>query len=43
LLSRVAEAGYRKSAEYSLARVADQFLEDFNSLIRTSDAGRNNR
>jgi glycosyltransferase involved in cell wall biosynthesis len=43
LLSRVAEAGYRKSAEYSLTRVADQFLEDFNSLIRTSDAGRNNR
>jgi glycosyltransferase involved in cell wall biosynthesis len=43
LLSRVGEAGYRKSAEYSLVRVADQFLEDFNSLIRTSDAGRNNR
>jgi glycosyltransferase involved in cell wall biosynthesis len=43
LLSRVAEASYRKSAEYSLARVADQFLEDFNSLIRTSDAGRNHR
>jgi glycosyltransferase involved in cell wall biosynthesis len=43
LLSRVGEAGYRKSAEYSLARVADQFLEDFNSLIHTSDAGRNNR
>ena len=43
LLSRVGEAGYRKSAEYSLARVADQFLEDFNSLISTSNAGRNNR
>jgi glycosyltransferase involved in cell wall biosynthesis len=43
LLSRVAEAGYHKSAEYSLARVADQFLEDFNSLIHNSDAGRNNR
>jgi glycosyltransferase involved in cell wall biosynthesis len=43
LLSRVAEAGYRKSTEYSLVRVADQFLEDFNSLIRTSDAGRNHR
>jgi len=43
LLSRVGEAGYRKSAEYSLARVADQFLDDFNSLISNSDAGRNNR
>ena len=43
LLSRVAGAGYRKSAEYSLAHVADQFLEDFNLLIRTSDAGRNHR
>jgi glycosyltransferase involved in cell wall biosynthesis len=43
LLSRVGEAGYRKSAEYSLARVADQFLEDFNSLISTSNAGRNHR
>jgi glycosyltransferase involved in cell wall biosynthesis len=38
LLGRVAEAGYRKSAEYSIERVADQFLADFDSLIRESDA-----
>ncbi len=38
LLARVAEAGYRKSAEYSLSHVADQFLNDFNSLVRNSDA-----
>ena len=43
LLSTVADAGYLKSTEYSLGRVADQFLEDFNSLIPNSDAGRNNR
>lgn len=40
LLSQVAAAGYRKSAEYSVAGVADQFLQDFNSLIRNSDAAR---
>jgi glycosyltransferase involved in cell wall biosynthesis len=34
LLARVAEAGYRKSAEYSLPNVADQFLKDFNSLVK---------
>lgn len=33
LLGRAAEAGYRKSAEYSLTRVADQFLHDFSSLV----------
>lgn len=38
LLARVAEAGYQKSAEYSLTRVADQFLEDFKSLIEPSRA-----
>ena len=43
LLSTVADAGYRKSAEYSLASVADQFLEDFNSLIPNSDAARTSR
>ena len=43
LLSRVAEAGYRKSAEYSPSRVADQFLEDFNLLLHSSDAARTNR
>jgi glycosyltransferase involved in cell wall biosynthesis len=43
LLSTVADAGYRKSAEYSLGRVADQFLEDFNSLLRHPDATGTNR
>ena len=36
LLERAAEAGYRKSAEYSVERVADQFLEDFSSLTGTA-------
>jgi glycosyltransferase involved in cell wall biosynthesis len=36
LLDRVAEAGYRQSAEYSVERVADQFLADFDSLIGTT-------
>jgi len=40
LLSHVAAAGYRKSAEYSVAGVADQFLQDFDSLIHNSDAAR---
>jgi glycosyltransferase involved in cell wall biosynthesis len=43
LLSRVADAGYRKSAEYSLANVAGQFLDDFNSLITNSNAARTSR
>jgi glycosyltransferase involved in cell wall biosynthesis len=43
LLARVAGAGYRESAEYSLARIADQFLDDFNSLVRNSDAARTDR
>jgi len=43
LLARVAEAGYGKSAEYSLTCVAAQFLDDFNSLIRNSDAARTGR
>ncbi len=34
LLARVAEAGYRKSAEFSLTNVADQFLNDFNSVVK---------
>jgi glycosyltransferase involved in cell wall biosynthesis len=41
LLSHVAEAGYRKSTEYSVAKVADKFLEDFNSLIHHNVAGTN--
>ena len=43
LLARVAEAGYGKSAECSLTCVAAQFLDDFNSLIRNSDAARTGR
>ena len=43
LLARVAEAGYRKSAEYSLPCIADQFLNDFNSLVRNSDAATTSR
>lgn len=43
LLSSVADAGYRKSAEYSLAHVAGQFLDDFNSLITNSNAERTSR
>ena len=34
MLSRVADAGQRKSAEYSLSRVADRFIADFSSLIQ---------
>lgn len=43
LLSQTADAGYRKSAEYSLASVADQFLDDFSSIIRNSDVARGSR
>jgi glycosyltransferase involved in cell wall biosynthesis len=37
-LARVAESGHRKSAEYSLPRVADCFIADFSSLIHNADA-----
>jgi glycosyltransferase involved in cell wall biosynthesis len=43
LLPRVAAAGYRKSAEYSLPNAADQFLNDFNSLIRNSNGASRSR
>jgi glycosyltransferase involved in cell wall biosynthesis len=33
-LARVAAAGYEKSAEYSPERVTEQFLKDFESVIR---------
>jgi glycosyltransferase involved in cell wall biosynthesis len=36
-LARVAEAGHRKSEEFSLARVADRFLADFD-LVRNDTA-----
>jgi glycosyltransferase involved in cell wall biosynthesis len=36
LLARVADSGYAKAAEYSLERVASQFLDDFSSLITNS-------
>jgi glycosyltransferase involved in cell wall biosynthesis len=39
LLARVADAGYRKSEQYSLPRVAEQFLSDFRSVMQNSDAG----
>jgi glycosyltransferase involved in cell wall biosynthesis len=32
-LARVAAEGYQKSQEYSPARIAEQFLADFNSMI----------
>jgi glycosyltransferase involved in cell wall biosynthesis len=34
LLARVAVAGYEKSADYSAGRVAEQFLKDFDLVIR---------
>ena len=36
LLARVADSGYAKAAEYSVERVASQFLDDFSSLITDS-------
>jgi glycosyltransferase involved in cell wall biosynthesis len=33
LLARVAAAGYGKSSEYSTGRVAEQFLNDFDSVV----------
>jgi glycosyltransferase involved in cell wall biosynthesis len=42
-LEAVAAAGYRQSGTYSLARVTDQFLSDFNSLMRNSDVSSPNR
>ncbi|MEP6936819.1 MAG: glycosyltransferase family 4 protein [Chthoniobacterales bacterium] len=35
--SRIGEAGYRKSLEYSLPKVADQFLADFERLLSPAD------
>lgn len=43
LLTRVAESGAQKAAEYSLSRVADRFIADFSSLIADADAGNPNR
>ncbi len=43
LLARIADAGYRRSADYSVPGVADQFLADFNSVLRESDAARARR
>ena len=37
LLARVADAGHRRSAEYSPERVAGKFLDDFESVIRNSN------
>ena len=38
-LARIASRGYRQSAEYSVARIADRFLNDFDSLNSQSHAG----
>ena len=38
LLSSASEAGYRKSTDYSLNRVVDYFLNDFESLIQPNAA-----
>ena len=43
LLARVSETGYRKSADFSIGRVADQFLHDFSSLTSQSDGAGTNR
>lgn len=43
LLSRAAEAGYKRSSNYSPSHVTDLFLEDFNSLLSNSDAARTGR
>jgi hypothetical protein len=38
LLARVAEAGYcQVTAEYSLSRVADRLLDDFQLLLQNSN------
>jgi glycosyltransferase involved in cell wall biosynthesis len=37
-LAKIAEAGLRKSEEFSLARVADRFLEDFDLICRSAAA-----
>jgi glycosyltransferase involved in cell wall biosynthesis len=43
LLASVADAGYGKSADYSVGGVAGQFLADFNSIIRNPDAAKGSR
>jgi glycosyltransferase involved in cell wall biosynthesis len=43
LLAKVAEEGYRTSADYSLERVADRFLHDFSSLLDQTNAARATR
>lgn len=43
LLTRVSDKGYQRSADYSLAGVADQFLHDFSSLLAETDATGTNR
>jgi glycosyltransferase involved in cell wall biosynthesis len=40
LLARMAEAGYRESANYSLENVASQFLSDFESVIHAERTSR---
>jgi glycosyltransferase involved in cell wall biosynthesis len=43
LLGRVSEAGYQKSVDFSIDRVADQFLHDFSSLVLQSDGAGTDR
>jgi len=43
VLARVAEAGHRKSAEYSPSRVAELFIADFSSLIQDADVPNRSR
>jgi glycosyltransferase involved in cell wall biosynthesis len=43
MLARVAETGHRKAADYSLNRVADQFLHDFSSLLNQTNAAATSR
>jgi glycosyltransferase involved in cell wall biosynthesis len=40
LLARIAQAGYEKSSEYSVSKIADQYLADFHSLLENHDAKR---
>ena len=43
LLERVAEGGYGKSSEYSVPRVADLFLNDFQAVMQESHVAGTNR
>jgi hypothetical protein len=40
---RVAAAGNRRSQDYTVARVADQFIQDFEAVIEESHGRARNR